>query len=82
MGKACAMATVLRGGTRIAEIILRDEQVIIPIGSYQKQFGVTISLPSLLGRQGVKQVFMPSMSAEEAGALERCAEVLRSALSK
>jgi L-lactate dehydrogenase len=30
---------------RIAEIIVRDERAVIPIGSYNEKFGVTLSLP-------------------------------------
>src|SRR6201997_434164 len=37
---------------RIAEMILRDERAAVPIGSYQKAFGVTLSLPSVVGRAG------------------------------
>jgi L-lactate dehydrogenase len=38
---------------RIAEIIARDERVVIPIGYYNPKYGVTLSLPSIVGRQGV-----------------------------
>ncbi|HEY6833980.1 MAG TPA: NAD(P)-binding domain-containing protein, partial [Pseudolabrys sp.] len=41
---------------RIAEIILRDERAAIPIGSFHKRFGVTLSLPSVVGRNGVTEV--------------------------
>src|SRR5713226_7772158 len=34
---------------RIAEIVLRDEQGVIPIGSYNPAYGVTLSMPSVLG---------------------------------
>ncbi len=64
---------------RIAEAILRDEHAVIPIGSYNPQFGVTLSLPSVLGRSGVNRIFEPEMTAEERRALERSADVLRSA---
>ncbi len=30
-------------------MILRDERAIIPIGSYQREFGVTLSLPRVVG---------------------------------
>jgi len=67
---------------RIAEIILRDERTVIPIGSYQRQYGVTLSLPSVLGREGVVQLFEPAMSAEERGALQRSAETLKTAVAR
>src|SRR3977135_686189 len=38
---------------RIAEIVLRDERAVLPVGSYSKRFGVTLSLPSVLGQGGV-----------------------------
>jgi L-lactate dehydrogenase len=38
---------------RIAEMVLRDERSAIPIGSYQREFGVSLSLPSVVGRGGV-----------------------------
>src|SRR5271157_3081066 len=44
---------------RLAEIILRNERAVIPIGSYQAAYGVTLSVPSVLGRDGVSQTFEP-----------------------
>jgi L-lactate dehydrogenase len=67
---------------RIAEIILRDERTVIPIGSYQRQYGVTLSLPSILGREGVLQLFEPAMSAEEREALQRSADTLKTAVGR
>jgi L-lactate dehydrogenase len=67
---------------RIAEMVLRDERAAIPIGSYQRAFGVTLSLPSIVGRTGVMSVLQPELSAEERSGLERSAESLRSALKR
>jgi L-lactate dehydrogenase len=67
---------------RIAEMVLRDERAAIPIGSYQRAFGVTLSLPSVVGRVGLISVLQPDMSDEERGALEKSAGGLRNALSK
>jgi L-lactate dehydrogenase len=68
--------------TRIAEMVLRDEHSVVPIGSYQREFGVTISLPSVVGSEGVVTVMQPVLSAEEESALERSAESLRRALER
>ena len=68
--------------TRIAEMILRDEKSAIPIGSYQPDFGVTLSLPSILGRSGVTRVLQPDLSADERDGLKRSAENLRIALDR
>ena len=67
---------------RIAELVLDDTRAVVPIGSFNKQFGVTLSLPSVLGRHGVAEVLMPDMSAEERAALDKSAETLRSALQR
>jgi len=67
---------------RIAEMVLRDERSVIPIGSYQREFGVTLSLPSAVGRGGVTMTLPPDPSAEEKSGLERSAENLRTALKR
>ena len=63
-------------------MILRDEQSAIPIGSYQRDFDITLSLPSILGRSGVTRVLHPDLSAEERDGLKRSAENLRIALDR
>jgi L-lactate dehydrogenase len=67
---------------RIAEMVLRDERAVIPIGSFNRKFGVTLSLPSVVGRHGVSQILEPEMWAEERQALEKSAETLRGALQR
>jgi len=67
---------------RIAEMVLRDERAVIPIGSYHGRFGVTLSLPSIVGRSGVIRSFEPEMSAEERQALEAGAAFLRKSESR
>jgi L-lactate dehydrogenase len=67
---------------RIAEMILRDERAAVPIGSYQKAFGVTLSLPSVVGRAGAVSVLQPELSAEERDGLDKSAENLRQALAR
>jgi malate/lactate dehydrogenase len=62
---------------RIAEAILRDERAVIPVGAYNPHYGVTISLPSVLGRQGVSQILEPEMSQDERQAFQRSADILR-----
>ncbi|HMD31857.1 MAG TPA: hypothetical protein VKG84_08090 [Candidatus Acidoferrales bacterium] len=68
--------------SRIAEAILRDERAAIPVGSYHAKYGVTFSLPSVLGRQGVSRVLEPEMSAEERAALEKSIGVLRATVEQ
>jgi L-lactate dehydrogenase len=67
---------------RIAEMILTDERAVVTIGSFQKKFGVTLSLPSVVGRSGVIEVLQPDMSAEEQAELQESAHLLKAALER
>lgn len=67
---------------RIAEMVLRDEREVVPIGSYQAKYGVTLSLPSVLGQDGAVQVFEPEMSADERQLLQRSADTLKTAVAR
>jgi L-lactate dehydrogenase len=67
---------------RIAEAVLRDERVVLPVGSYNAHYGVTLSLPSVVGREGVSRVLEPEMSDEERRALDQSAQTLRQAVQR
>jgi L-lactate dehydrogenase len=67
---------------RIAEIVLRDERAVIPIGSYNPTYGVTLSMPSVVGQTGVVQILEPAMAEEERQALQRSAETLKAAVAR
>ena len=73
IGTACA---------RIAEIVLRNEPAVIPIASYNAAYGVTLSLPSVLGHSGVARILEPPMSDEERQALQHSADTLKSAAAR
>ncbi len=66
---------------RIAEAIVRDEHWVIPVGFYQERFGVTFSLPAVIGCSGVMRVLEPAMSDDEREALQRSAEKLQQTLA-
>ena len=67
---------------RVAEAVLRDERAVFPVGSYNARYGVALSLPSVVGSQGVSETFTPEMSDDETRALEKSAETLRAAVGK
>jgi L-lactate dehydrogenase len=67
--------------SRIAEVVARNEGTVFPVGSYIARYGVTLSLPSVVGRDGVSEVLFPEMSDDESRALDRSAETLRKALA-
>ncbi len=64
---------------RIAEIVLRDERAVVPIGVYNPKPGVTLSLPSIVGRQGSLQVLEPLLSDDERINLTKSFVTLRTA---
>jgi L-lactate dehydrogenase len=64
---------------RIAEIVLRDERAVVPIGVYNSKLGVTLSLPSIVGRAGCLQILDPPLSNDERIGLRKCIETLRKA---
>jgi L-lactate dehydrogenase len=65
---------------RIVEMVGRDERAVVPIGSYQETYGVTLSLPARLGRDGLAGVHMPTLADGEARALDESAATLRRAV--
>jgi L-lactate dehydrogenase len=67
---------------RIAEMVVRDERAVAPVGSLIGRFGVTLSLPSVVGRDGVLQVLEPELAPEERRALEVSAANRREALAQ
>jgi L-lactate dehydrogenase len=64
---------------RIAEIVLRDERAVVPIGVYDSKLGVTLSLPGIVGQEGCLQVLDPLLSNDERIGLKKCIETLRKA---
>ncbi len=67
---------------RITEMVLRDERAVIPIGSYNPTYGVTLSVPSVVGRSGVVHIFEPDLSENERRALQRSADTLQQAMGR
>ena len=64
---------------RIAEIVVRDERAVVPIGVFNPKFGITLSMPGTLGRNGVSRILEPAMSEEELQGLQRSADTLEAA---
>jgi L-lactate dehydrogenase len=67
---------------RITEMVLRDERAVIAIGSYNPTYGVTLSVPSVVGRSGVAQICEPDLSEDERRALQRSADTLQQATGR
>ena len=61
--------------------MLRDERAVIPIGSYNPKYGVTLSMPTVVGESGVVQILEPAMSDDERQALHHSADTLKGAVA-
>jgi len=68
IGAACA---------RITEAILKDERAVMPVAAYRERYGVTVGLPTIVGRQGGDGELEPTMSEYERRAFERSVARLR-----
>jgi L-lactate dehydrogenase len=64
---------------RITEAILGDERVVLPVAAYRERYGVTIGLPTVLGRHGALHELEPHMAEDEREALDRSAATVRAA---
>lgn len=74
---------IAASAARITEAILRDEKSILPLSvKLTGQYGlkdVYLSLPSVIGRQGIVRILTPYLSEEEEGKLHHSAQVLADA---
>ncbi len=64
---------------RLAQAVLRDEKMIFPVGNFHVEYGLTLSLPSVLGKSGVEHSFLPTMNESERAQFQHCLEQLKAA---
>lgn len=71
--------------TRIIEAIVRDESSVLTVSTLVRgEYGirdVCLSLPAIVGREGVQRVLPVPLAPGEVAALQRSAEAIRSAAS-
>jgi L-lactate dehydrogenase len=71
---------------RITEVILQDERSLLtvctPVRDVTGVQDVTVSLPNLVGGEGIIQTFFPRLTEEENAALRASAEIVRSVIDK
>ncbi|PSJ79745.1 L-lactate dehydrogenase [Neisseria iguanae] len=61
---------------KIVEAVLKDSRAVMTV-SGASDFGVSLALPNVVGRDGILHTITPSLSKEEKSKLERSAEILR-----
>ncbi len=67
---------------RIAEAVLRDEGLAVPIGAFSQQHGLTLSLPGVIGRHGLRAFYPPSLSEQEHELFDRSVAALKKAAER
>jgi L-lactate dehydrogenase len=82
--KGATYYAVAAGLMRIVEAVLRDQKTVLSVSSLITDYygidDICLSLPTVVGRGGVESVLRLGLSAAEASALRRSAEVLGSTL--
>lgn len=80
-GKGATNYAVGLAGSRIIEAVLGDEGRVLPVSSLLDGYlgidDVCLSVPSVVGREGVRQRLETRMSVEELTGLRRSADALR-----
>ncbi len=71
---------------RIVEVILQDERSILTVCTPMEEVAgvkdVTVSLPNLVGGEGIIQTFFPNLNEAETTALRASAQMVRSVIDK
>ena len=71
---------------RIVEVILQDERSILtvstPMDDVSGVKNVTVSLPNLVGGEGIIKTFFPNLNESETNALRASAQVVRSVIDE
>jgi L-lactate dehydrogenase len=71
---------------RIVEVILQDERSILTVSTPTAEIAgvkdVTVSLPNLIGGEGIVKTFFPTLSEAEMTALRASAHVVRSVIDQ
>jgi L-lactate dehydrogenase len=83
-GKGATYYGVGSAISRLVEVILRDQRSILtvctPVDEVAGIHNVTLSLPNLVGGQGIITTFYPKLTENEQRALHRSARIIRDAL--
>ncbi|MFC7405338.1 L-lactate dehydrogenase [Georgenia alba] len=80
-GKGATNYAIGLAVTRIIEAVLRDERSILPVSTRLEDYlgisGVCLSVPCIVGKDGVLRRLEPDVSDDELAALRRSAEKVR-----
>jgi L-lactate dehydrogenase len=85
-GKGATYYGIGSAVARIVQVVLQDERSLLtvctPMADVADVKEVTVSLPNLVGGEGIIQTFFPKLNAAETEALRASAQVVRSLIEK
>jgi L-lactate dehydrogenase len=85
-GKGATYYGIGSAMARIVEVILQDERSILtvstPVNEVAGVKDVTVSLPNLVGGEGIIKTFFPTLNEAETTALRASAQVIRSVIDE
>jgi L-lactate dehydrogenase len=85
-GKGATYYGIGSAMARIVEVILQDERSILTVSTPMENVAgikdVTVSLPNLVGGEGIRKTFFPNLSEVETAALRASAQVVRSVIDQ
>lgn len=67
---------------RITERVLGDRRAVLTVSAPTPEYGVSLSLPRVVGAGGIEASVMPRLTDEEKAALERSAAALRASVAR
>ena len=67
---------------RITNAILEDKKIILPVSSYDKEYDVCISTPTILGSKGVSNKIQMPMTNDEKKKLDESIKIIKESISK
>ena len=83
-GKGATNYAIGLSGARIVEAVLRDEHAVMPVSSTLRDYrginGIALSVPCVVGANGIERVLDTPMDEHEAGWLDQSASTLHDSL--
>jgi L-lactate dehydrogenase len=83
-GKGATNYAIGLSGARIVEAVLRDEHAVLPVSTVLQDYrgigGIALSVPSIVGANGIERVLSIPMDEQETRWLDRSATTLHESL--
>ena len=65
---------------RICEAIVFDQKLVVPLSSYNEEYGICLSMPVILGENGIKRILQIPLDNNEQKQLANCCKIIKDIL--